>query len=583
MTLAAEAAEKLWNEILAPPASDPASAAAVFVTLHEFVLEHEAAMLNAWAAMGTTSLGTYARDKKELLSLLLDEWRAAAAGATPFSPDVTAILKEPYSCQLRLLMLLEALEDALSTTWGWAVAETGPWSPAKWQRPTVRKARSLHGTDYQICPRHPPIPPTGHSLEDVQWLTMLSILPLSLDGARLQVHSLWFAPPGNRDEHSGVQPAVRIGVWPIGRELAMCGQYTGKLPSPHRGSDDTYGVYRIKPPDDLTSAARQAQAETVLEACARNRIDVVLIPELTSSAGFVKWFQELLGKHWDAKKSNSAEGFPWLVVCGSYHDDQTDPADKSAVESKAAADPPSFRNRCVVLTGDGCEAKITPNESTNPALGWRKWLVDKRHQFKLRRQEKGPTGHYSQFGLDHHAVSVEPSRVAEEILVVDTPIGRVWVTICLDFLKTAGRSALPRYAGLADWILVPAASTSTREFQWRAKDFANTSGTTSIMANACWLIEQFSAWDAARAGLASSSRSPDGKPRVKWKRANGPSSPVDGAVVPPLTPEVCSSLSTAEDREQPADVEKCAKKGAPCCEVCRECLWIAEVACPDWS
>jgi len=581
MTLAAEAAETLWNEILAPPANDPPSAAAVFVTLHEFVLEHEAAMLNAWAAMGTTSLAKYARDKKELLSLFLDEWRAAAAGATPFSPDVTAILKEPYSCQLRLLMLLEALEDALSTTWGWAAAATGPWSPANWQRPTVRKARSLHGTDYQICPRHPPIPPTGHSLEDVQWLTMLSILPLSLDGARLRVHSLLFEPPGNRDEHSRVQPVVRIGVWPIDRKLAMCGQYTGKLPSPHRGNDDTYGVYRIKPPDDLTSAARRAQAKTVLEACARNRIDVVLIPELTSSAGFVKCVQELLGEHWDAaQKNNSAESFPWLVVCGSHHDDQTDSAD----ESKAAADPPSFRNRCVVLTGNGCEAKITPNESINPALGCRKWLVDKRHQFKLRQNMVAKV-HHSQFGLDHHAVSAEPSRVAEEILVVDTPIGRVWVTICLDFLKTAGRSALPRYAGLADWILVPAASTSTGEFQWRAKDFANTSGTTSVMANACWVIEQFNAWDAARAGLASSSRLPDGKSRVKWKRASGPSSPVDvdGPVVPPLTPEVCTSLSAAEDREQPANVEKCAKKGAPCREVCEECLWVAEVACPNSS
>lgn len=588
MTLADEAAAALWREITAALDRQELSDLGTLVTLHEFVLDHEAAVLNAWAGLGPRCVG-YSNLKRHLEQEIWDARKDSAtirsavikADKIKQAMDGAATRFDAFSLSppANILVLLQALEKALSRAWRWDSPASGRSGQgiAGWTAPAIGAARSLRGTDYQVCRRYRRAPNIGHSLEDLPWLDVVSILPQRLDGAQLQVYALQMrgSPeatrsdprehPNGQENGGAASEPVRIAVWPISRDLGMQAQYAGTIAHPLRSGsasdEDEHGLYRFRPEADLMNKPVAGRAEVVLDACAQKRVDVLMIPELTSSLDFVSAIQSLLRQRYDAHPENRSAGlFPWLIVCGSYHHDDQTPDSFS-----------SFHNRCVVLSGDGEKATITPLDSTRPDIGCQHWLVDKRHQFKLRR-DMVEAAHRRDFGLDRHRVSLEPSRVAERILVVDTPIGRVWVTICLDFLKTAGRTVLPRFAGLADWILVPAATRSTSEFEWRAKDIANTSGTASVMANACWLVERFGAWDKARAGLAYSPRDDGGKTVVKWERASNATSTGPGAVLPQLLKQAVGKQ--ADDAPDGGGTVRVHRR---CDDQCAECLWIAEI------
>ncbi|GEM_PF-6877591 len=186
------------------------------------------------------------------------------------------------------------------------------------------------------------------------------------------------------------------------------------------------------------SIAEQAVDQAVVQA--RDlRASVLLFGELT--------LDEALLARLRAKLAEQPGGLPALVVAGSFH--------------RVVGDTP--RNRCTVLDSSGSVL----------------WEQDKQVPYEL------PEGQASGVGV-HDAAAVEAVEACDTLVVVDGPLGRMASPICLDFCGTWLREL---FVGLGvNLLLVPAASPRTEDFVERARELGTDGRTTTIVANAAWVL-----------------------------------------------------------------------------------------------
>jgi hypothetical protein len=200
---------------------------------------------------------------------------------------------------------------------------------------------------------------------------------------------------------------------------------------------------------------------------------------LTSSETFAAELCQLL-KERSGEKLENEQNFPWLIVCGSYHGEGD-----------------QFCNQSLVVTGDGEPLCFKFGRRQHR----KEWQVRKRHPYTVYRRDIAEDRH-EKFGLNLHECCHEPRSFGNRIQVVETPIGRIWVAICVDFLKTAGELSSLQGIGLADWILVPSATPRTKDFENDAMRLANSVGAVTVLGNACWLLDYMESWKTGQAGLA---------------------------------------------------------------------------------
>lgn len=501
-----------------------------FVSLYEFILQYDRAFSNAWNLVEksavlhksfTIARAAFAKSIEDYVSPPPIKRRFGLSGELPlqdgFFDQPGRFAKDfPVPC-LAIYLMLNAMEQAI------APIMTPRGSRNRQLRASRRPltARSMGRNHYFVTPKwrwHDCyLPP--HSLNINDWLEKLDVFPTSLGGADVE---LWRLPDSAFDaavESSGDEetdpPPISVGIWPVSRNLSM----TIKV--------ESRGVFRITPDEQQLSSWSETFSKAILPACAEHQVQILLIPELTSSEQFSVELCDLLEKR--SREIGRRNRYPWLVICGSYHDTGR-----------------RFFNQCLVVSEKG-DSSYLRYEKRSPRRGEKQWCVKKLNPFILDRRDITDDERRKKFGLDRYPVCQEPDTYGDRILIVETPIGRVWVTICVDYLKTAAQVANLRYKGLAEWILVASATPSTREFEAKAKELANSVGTVTVIGNACWLLEDLGAWNKGRAAAAYTPWRD-----LDWRR-NGQMH--TGSAVP--------EISNEED---------------PTCALdCSDCLWILTV------
>jgi predicted amidohydrolase len=196
--------------------------------------------------------------------------------------------------------------------------------------------------------------------------------------------------------------------------------------------------------------AREALAK-IVETCAAQEVDLLCFPELTLDNDFLKELGQLLA-------INNASEHPALVVAGSFHRE----GDKC------------WHNRSTILDG----------------FGRTLFVQDKCGDFRIppeRAQGMGEAGRRL-LGIDERG-GYEDIDVGTEIRIVETPLGRLVVPICRDYLDD-GIGELLVESGV-NLCLVPAMSERMEPFHRRAKYFGTRTRAVSFAVNSAWLLQRF--------------------------------------------------------------------------------------------
>ena len=191
--------------------------------------------------------------------------------------------------------------------------------------------------------------------------------------------------------------------------------------------------------DERDRAAAEQQLDAAVVAAREARVSLLLFPELTLDDRLLVRLQAKLGE--------APGGLPALVVAGSFH---------RQIEGVP-------RNRCTVLDGGG------------EVL----WVQDKQVPYELPADQAASVG-------VHGRGAVEAIEACDTLVVVDGPLGRMSSPICLDFCGTWLRELFVELG--VNLLLVPAATPRTDDFVQRARELGTDARTTTIVANAAWLL-----------------------------------------------------------------------------------------------
>jgi len=201
-----------------------------------------------------------------------------------------------------------------------------------------------------------------------------------------------------------------------------------------------------QPAEEQDKAAEEL--EGLLAWCVADSVDILVLPELTVSPSVLDRLRKLRKAH--------HHDCPALIVAGSYH--------------ITCSDTHHRRNRCVVLDALGKDVlvhdkhqrfAITPNEAAHMPPE----VVD-----ALGIDEQG--------GIEH----IVPSR---RLALLDTPLGRVSVPICLDYIGATLRHAW-EVTG-TNVFFVPTMSPRFSRFPQRAREWGDVSSAASFIVNSAWL------------------------------------------------------------------------------------------------
>lgn len=202
-----------------------------------------------------------------------------------------------------------------------------------------------------------------------------------------------------------------------------------------------------------TGSRGPARDETaaILARCRKDRVDILIFPELTLDPEALTHLAKLL------RTENRAQ-HPALVVAGSFH--------------VPAETPGRWANRCIVLDGTG------------EVL----WSHDKLVRFSIPEAEAAhlPGGFLSMIGIDRCG-GLEDIQIGEVLEVRDGPLGRMVALICLDY---CGEPVRELVANLRVGVfLVPAMSTSMVDFENRAREWGSRLGASTFVANSAWVLQ----------------------------------------------------------------------------------------------
>lgn len=204
---------------------------------------------------------------------------------------------------------------------------------------------------------------------------------------------------------------------------------------------------------------RRVLAE-VLDLCARERIDLLCFPELTLDTSLLRDLSNLL-------KVRNDTLHPGLVMAGSFHVD--------AGAGRA--------NRCSLLDGFG-DLLLTQDKCTAYSLpGIQVMSMKPEHRL----------------GLDKRG-GYEDIEVSTEVHLVESPLGRLAMPICLDFCGEQLRQLFIETR--ANFFLVPAMTPQVDPFYTRARELGTLNRASTLMINSSWLLQRSGPWSPRQQSFA---------------------------------------------------------------------------------
>lgn len=245
-----------------------------------------------------------------------------------------------------------------------------------------------------------------------------------------------------------ISKGFKIAVSPFFTELEF--KTDSMLPD---GSEDLRTPYVFKKVTNFDSAEKALFS--LLKRCLDEGINILVLPELTIDAALLvslkKWLREN-----NREKVSSGSGGLMMVVAGSFHI-----PDKEVLRNAA----PVLNHRGEVLWTQNKYKKYSCNSDDirkNPEI--------------IKLLKISDAGGYE---------SILP---AEGFTVVDTPLGRICVCICLDFIH-ADNFEIFRRSGV-NVFFVPAMSDTNNQFIDTSKQFGRTNLAASFIALASFLPQK---------------------------------------------------------------------------------------------
>lgn len=224
----------------------------------------------------------------------------------------------------------------------------------------------------------------------------------------------------------------------------------------HHRDGTPYRFVGLATDPEQMRASRAALAR-IAASCKTHRVDILCFPELTLDTDSLRELAHLLA-------ADNCDDQPVLVIAGSFHL----PGDHG------------WMNRCTVL--DGCGRKL--------------FEQNKSVAFRIppqRAQALGAAGR-ALLGIDERG-GYEDIDVGTELVIVDSPLGRMVTPICLDFCGDELIDLVT--ASCVNFFLVPAMTERMKNFHQQAVHLGTRTGAASFVANSVWLLKRLAKSDAA--------------------------------------------------------------------------------------
>lgn len=211
--------------------------------------------------------------------------------------------------------------------------------------------------------------------------------------------------------------------------------------------------------------------DRVLKRCRELEVDVLVYPELTLDGDLLGHLKEQLRWH-------NTDGFPALVVAGSFHE----PAESAG----------RYVNRSRVFDH----------------LGEEILRHDKLKRFRLTpadiariKDDDKRQALCEALGIDATKGGHERIEQGQSLRIVDGPLGRMITSICLDYCGRSLDAVAKRSRSNLFW--VPTMSPSLEMFKGRAAELGAYCRATTVVANSEWLLEATGVEEKLRDGLRS--------------------------------------------------------------------------------
>jgi len=248
---------------------------------------------------------------------------------------------------------------------------------------------------------------------------------------------------------------LTVGVFSLGRDIEY--DFKGQSVSE---SQTNYIFDNIINSDEVNE-----QLKNILRFATSWRVHIIVLPELTVDQSGREIISEFL-------MSQSRNPVIMLVIAGSYH-----------VKSEAG----EYVNEAVVFGYDGkC---VRGREGTIENLQYVEWRQQKANAFNLiakdiknlRTAQNSVLQRLSKILPDGTTESYEMITELREIILMDTPLGRMAVAICRDFIASNFFECLRDCR--VDMVFVPAMTSTLNEFEKRCQDLGRSNQAAVFIAN----------------------------------------------------------------------------------------------------
>jgi hypothetical protein len=255
---------------------------------------------------------------------------------------------------------------------------------------------------------------------------------------------------------------LTVGVFSLGRGI----EYTFKNQSVSK-SRTNYIFDNIINSDEVNE-----QLKNILRFAISERVNIIVLPELTVAQSGRETVKEFL-------MSQAYNPVIMMVIAGSYH-----------IKSETG----EYVNEAVFFGYDG--RYVCGHEGTPENLRYVEWRQRKANAFnliakdieKLRTAQNSSLQRLSQILPDGTTESYEMITESREIVLMDTPLGRMAVAICRDFIATEFFSCLQDCR--VDMVFVPAMTSKLSEFEKRCQDLGRSNQAAVFIANSNLFAEE---------------------------------------------------------------------------------------------
>ncbi|MGE5342014.1 MAG: nitrilase-related carbon-nitrogen hydrolase [Candidatus Omnitrophota bacterium] len=202
----------------------------------------------------------------------------------------------------------------------------------------------------------------------------------------------------------------------------------------------------------------KALIDALLRRCIREDVHIVVFPELTIDGPLREYLSGWLRDNNTARKII-------MVIAGSYHMLENEGKEK-------------YVNSSMIYRFDGREL----------------WKQEKMHQFQLDEEDISELRTSTGSGLQNfkNLFNVtdlkgwEHIQISDTLVLYDSPVGRMAVAICLDFIVRENMKLL--LEPHANIIFVPAMSASLKKMEIANKHLGTFGAASIFCANSCWLL-----------------------------------------------------------------------------------------------